>query len=170
VCRVPAAPRPHPGTRRPAPRGVVSGALAAAALAGCAPPPVTVAPAPSASDPVCAEVLLRAPEELAGAPRRTTTSQASRAWGDPPIVLRCGVEPPGPSPERCVAIDAGPGLAVDWLALESEDAWTFVTYGRVPAVEVVVPKAALAPAAQPTAPLVDLAPAVAATTAERGCL
>jgi hypothetical protein len=149
---------------------VLGGVPVAVVLAGCAPAPVTVAPAPSASDPVCAEVLLRAPGELAGSARRTTTSQASRAWGDPPIVLRCGVEPPGPSPERCVGIDPGPGLAVDWLALEAEATWTFVTYGRLPAVEVVVPKAALPGGTQPTAPLVDLAPAVAVTAAERRCL
>lgn len=139
----------------------------AAAVAGCSPPPVTVAPAPSASEPVCGDVLLRAPEELVGLARRPTTSQATRAWGDPPIVLRCGVEPPGPSPERCVRIEDG--TAVDWLAIEGEDAWTFVTYGRVPAIEVIVPVGERGEA-QPTAPLVDLAPAVAVTRVERTCL
>ena len=108
---------------------------------------------------------------LLGLERRTTTSQASRAWGGPdPIVLRCGVEPPGPSTERCIGIEDASGDSVDWLALQAEDAWAFVTYGRVPSVEVVVPVAALAIDGQPTAPLADLGYAVSATTVERTCL
>jgi hypothetical protein len=140
-----------------------------AALAGCA-APATVAPAPDASDPVCAEVLLRSPHVLLGLERRPTTSQASRAWGDAPVVLRCGVEPPGPSPERCVRIEGVGGDVVDWLALEGEDSWVFVTYGRSPAVEVTVPFAVLPDGAQPTTPLVDLGPAIAVTQVERTCL
>ncbi len=140
------------------------------ALVGCA-IPVTVEPAPSASDPVCGVVLQLAPEVLAGRERRTTTSQSSRAWGeDDPTVLRCGVEPPGPSPERCVRVTDAAGDDVDWLALEGADRWTFLTYGRVPAVELTVPFAALADGAQATATLVDLGPAVDATAVERTCL
>ncbi len=157
--RAPLGPRGH---------GVLA-AVVALGLAGCA-APVTVEPAPTASDPVCGEVLLRAPLELVGLERRPTTSQASRAWGEVPIVLRCGVEPPGPSPERCVRIEGTAGDVVDWIALEGEDAWTFVTYGRVPAVEVTVPFAALPAGGQATAPLADLGPAVGVTTIERTCL
>lgn len=146
-------------------------ALVGALVGGCSgADAVVVAPAPSASAPVCAQVLLLSPYELLGQERRTTTSQASRAWGDPPIVLRCGVEPPGPSPERCVRVTSDDGESVDWLAVEGDGAWLFVTYGRTPAVEVVVPTGALPPGAQPTAPLVDLAPAVGVTAVERTCL
>lgn len=148
---------------------LVTVAAAVLAVAGCA-APVTLQPAPHASDPVCAEVLLRAPQDLLGHERRTTTSQASRAWGAGPIVLRCGVEPPGPSTERCVRIASTEGDGIDWIAIEGPDAWTFVTYGRAPAVEVVVPLAALGEADQPTAPLVDLAPAVATTAQVGSCL
>jgi hypothetical protein len=141
-----------------------------AVLAGCA-SPVVVAHAPHAGDPVCGVVLQRAPVDVAGLSRRTTTSQGSRAWGsDHPVVLRCGVEPPGPSPERCVRIAGDDGSAVDWLAIEDDDAWTFVTYGRSPAVEVTVPRAASTEAGQPTAVLVDLAHAVSATAVRRTCL
>jgi hypothetical protein len=139
--------------------------------AGCSgPEAVVVDPAPTASDPVCAEVLLLAPVELGGLARRPTTSQATRAWGDPPIVLRCGVVPPGPSPERCVRVTSPDGDVVDWLAIEGSQAWTFVTYGRTPAVEVLVPLGVLPPGAQATAPLVDLSPAIGVTTVERTCL
>ena len=145
-------------------------ALAGLALAGCA-PLVTVPAAPEASDPRCAVVLQRSPEVLLGLERRTTTSQASRAWGAPePVVLRCGVTPPGPSTERCIRVEDAAGGSVDWLALQAEDAWLFVTYGRRPAVEVVVPVSALGDDGQPTAPLVDLSYAVSATDVERSCL
>lgn len=165
VRRPAVAPAVAPAVRA----GVVAAGLAL--VGGCSgADAVVVAPAPSASAPVCAQVLLLSPYELLGQERRTTTSQASRAWGDPPIVLRCGVDPPGPSPERCVRVTSDAGESVDWLAVEGDDAWVFVTYGRTPAVEVLVPTGALPPGAQPTAPLVDLAPAVDVTTVERTCL
>lgn len=150
-------------------RGAAAGLAVAVLVAGCA-PAVSVAPAPSASDPTCAVVLQFAPQVLDGLERRTTTSQASRAWGETnPVVLRCGVEPPGPSTDRCLRVEGSTG-SVDWVAIEGETAWTFVTYGRDPAVEVTVPFAALGPGAQTTAVLVDLGPAVARTAVERTCL
>ncbi|WP_154794852.1 DUF3515 family protein [Occultella kanbiaonis] len=120
--------------------------VGAALLAGCA-TPASVEPAPSASEPVCADVLIALPDTLAGADRRSTTSQASRAWGDPAITLRCGVTPPGPTTDRCITAEAADGSTVDWVVAELADddtgsesgSWTFTTYGRTPAVEVVVP-------------------------------
>lgn len=152
--------------------------VAVAVLGGCA-SPVTVPPGPHAADPVCAEVLQLVPGELAGGEERSISSQATAAWGEPPVTLRCGVEVPGPSTERCITVESG-DTSVDWLALEGDDemvpehgrrdngAWTFVTYGRVPAVEVVVPTERGGD--QPTAVLVDLAPAIERTTAERHCV
>ncbi|GAB2599741.1 DUF3515 domain-containing protein [Pseudactinotalea suaedae] len=101
--------------------------------------PVGVDPAPSASEPVCAELLLELPDELGGQERRSTTSQASRAWGDPAIVLRCGVTPLGPTVEGCVTVASGDGTEVDWVVIEHEDHGSFTTYGRLPAVEVRIP-------------------------------
>lgn len=124
--------------------GILAAAVAATALAGCG-GSVQLEPAPYASEPICAQVLIAMPDELAGAPSRPTTTQASRAWGDPPITIRCGVEPPGPTTDRCVtAIDAA-GRSVDWVMREigdpevDENTWHFTTYGRVPALEVIVP-------------------------------
>ncbi len=156
----------------------VLGVLAVAILAGCA-APVNVPPGPHASDPVCGEVLQALPGVLADGEERSITSQATAAWGEPPITLRCGVEVPGPSTERCITVESGE-TSVDWLALESDDelvpehgrrdsgAWTFITYGRVPAVEVVVP--AERGGDQPTAVLVELASAVERTAVERECV
>ena len=123
-------------------RGLLAALTAAAILlagaAACA-QPVGVEPAPSASEPVCAELLLELPNELGGQQRRSTTSQASRAWGDPAIVLRCGVDPLPPTTEGCVNILAEDGTEVDWVVIEDAESASFITYGRLPAVEVTIP-------------------------------
>lgn len=146
-------------------------------LAGCA-SDVVLEPAPYASAEVCAEVLLTAPRALAGAERRTTTSQASLAWGDPPITLRCGIPPLPPVTERCVTITDGDGLGIDWIVHEDDPAgstsedgrgrFAFTTWGRVPAVEVIIPVEYAGSDA--TGILLDLAPAIERTTLERSCL
>ncbi len=150
-----------------------------AVLAGCGSAAVNVPPGPYAADPVCAEVLQQLPGEVADGERRSIASQSTAAWGEPPVALRCGVEVPGPSTERCITVESG-DTSVDWLALEGDDemvpeharrergAWTFITYGRVPAIEVVVP--AERGGDQPTAPLVEIATAVEHTTVERQCV
>lgn len=143
-------------------------------LAGCS-QPVPVPVAPYAGDPLCADVVLALPQELADLPRRQTSSQATVAWGEPgdPVVLRCGVEPPGPSDAQCVTADDG-FVAVDWLAVPGEEdadgdaPWTFITYGRDPAVEVSVP--ASVTAARSTSFLIDLGPAIAQVEQTRRCL
>jgi hypothetical protein len=106
--------------------------------AGCA-RPVGVDPAPSASEPVCAELLLALPDELGGQERRSTTSQASRAWGDPAIVLRCGVDPLPPTTEQCVGVTASDGTEVGWVVVEDDEQTRATSYGKTPAVEVTIP-------------------------------
>lgn len=126
------------GARR---RRISAAAIAIAllpALGACA-RPVGVEPAPSASEPVCAELLLGLPDELGGQERRSTTSQASRAWGDPAIVLRCGVNPLPPTVEQCVAVSASDGTEVGWVIVEDDDVTTLTSYGKIPAVEVTIP-------------------------------
>lgn len=85
------------------------------------------------------------PDELAGAEKRTTTTQASRAWGDPPITVRCGVTPPGPTTDRCIEAIDDSGRSIDWVMSDigdpeiGENTWRFITFGREPAIEVIVP-------------------------------
>lgn len=119
---------------------IVAGTLAiATSVAGCAHPYV-VDPAPYAADPDCARVMLAVPDTVGGLEHRGTTSQATQAWGDEyEIVARCGVEPPGPTTEQCIAVET-PAASVDWLMLETDDAWVGVTFGRSPALELTVPK------------------------------
>lgn len=139
-------------------------------LSGCAPTvPVTVAP--FATDPVCASVVLALPRSLGeGLERVDTDAQATAAWGDPraAVVLRCGVEPLGPTTERCQSVTTPQGPTIDWVVVEDDGDWTFTTYGRVPAVELIVPREV---AESRSTSFVDLlGPAVALTEQQRSCL
>lgn len=161
--------------------------LAVGALAGCS-AAVPVSVAPQATDPLCAQIVLATPTSLGdGLDQVRTTAQATRAWGEPgaAVVLRCGVEPPGPTTDRCVAYESPEGTSVDWLVVPStggtplptaggagpvggEADWTFTTYGRTPAVEVFVPAAVASE--HSTSFLDQLADAVVLAPQERSCL
>ncbi len=146
------------------------GVLAVGVLAACA-NPATVEPAPHASDPVCAQVLQSAPSTLDGQERRSTTAQSALAWGDPAIVLRCGAAPIGPTTEPCVTVGEEDGQSVDWVMREpdgeSEDL-TLITYGREPAIELLVPSQWAS--ADQTSILLALVPAVSQIPQTRECL
>lgn len=105
-------------------------------LPGCA-RSVEVSPAAAASDPACQKVAW--PEEVAGQRATSTTpdSPAAAAWSsgrDPAVVARCGVPVPGPTKDECLGVDG-----VDWVAQRLDDGMRFTTYGREPAIEVLVP-------------------------------
>jgi hypothetical protein len=179
---------PSRAPRRPV---VLLAALALGAaplLAGCA-QAVGVAVAPDATNPDCARVVLALPDTLAeGLDQQRTTSQATSAWGVPsdPVTLRCGVEVPGPTTEQCVTVETAGGSSIDWLVradaepADGADAadglaadpgssdWTFVTYGRDPAVEVHVPASVVAE--RSTSFLDALSVAVSKVEATRSCL
>lgn len=119
------------------PRRVLSALLVAAAaavLAGCS-PTVNMTPAPpDANNPACADVIVRLPDDVGGFPKRTTDAQSTAAWGEPTaLLLYCGVPVPGPSELPCVA----PG-DIHWLVEEVDAGFAFTTYGRDPAVRLVV--------------------------------
>ena len=118
---------------------IASALLLAPALVGCAHAEV-VEPAEYAGDPACADVMLAVPELVGGLQMRNTTSQATQAWGEEfPIIARCGVEPPGPTTDQCIAVETS-AASVDWLMREEDDAWVATTFGRSPALELTVPK------------------------------
>ena len=97
-------------------RRLVLACAGALVLAGCSQPWV-VDPAPYAADPDCARVMLAMPSVVGGLDVRATTSQATTAYGaEDPIVVRCGVEPPGPTLDSCVSVDAQTGKQ-DWLVV-----------------------------------------------------
>jgi len=128
--------------------------------------PAEPTPGPSASDPACLGVLKAAPATVldqhriaAGTPAVLGVAQ----WGSRAIVLRCGVTPTGPTTLDCITVDG-----VDWVVDDHGDPIRFLTYGRRPAVEVLVPlqygreNAAGA--------LVDVDPAVAGLPQTRRCV
>ncbi|WP_226344559.1 DUF3515 family protein [Agilicoccus flavus] len=120
-------------------RTVALVAVAAAALAGCASPVEAGVPA-GARDPGCARVAAAWPATVGGRERREVRADTPdgaagvAAWGDPAIVARCGVSPPGPTTNECLDVDG-----VDWVVERLEGGTAFTTYGRVPALEVLVP-------------------------------
>jgi hypothetical protein len=132
-------------------------------LAGCA-PTVALEPADDAINPICAEVSVRLPETVAELPSRETNAQATGAWGEPvSVILRCGVPSPAPTAELpCQTVDG-----IDWL-IDDADApnYVFTTYGRTPAVEVIVNYDVVSG----NAALTDLAPAVGRLPVEGACV
>ncbi|ROS61902.1 uncharacterized protein DUF3515 [Frigoribacterium sp. PhB160] len=133
-------PMSSPARRLRLPLLVALAALLAPAVAGCtAAVPMTAAA--DANDPDCAQVVVHLPEEVGpeSSPYdiRETDAQSTGAWGTPTaVLLRCGVEAPAVSDLPCYPING-----VDWLvdqAQDDPDTFVFTTYGRTPAVEVIV--------------------------------
>ena len=99
--------------------------------------PVPAAAAPGAAQ-ACRALAGALPATVQGQPARTVTPESDRtaAWGEPPIVLRCGVERPAalvPTSE-VYAVNG-----VDWFSQHLSNGDRFTTTGRVAYVEVTVP-------------------------------
>jgi hypothetical protein len=146
--------------------------LAAAGSVGCGTGAVDIEGgdvAPREDRAVCERLLADLPDEVAGLERRDVEPQDSlgAAWGDPAIVLRCGVGRPDPYDPMngCTTVDG-----VDWYIpleqLESNggDDLTMTTIGRAVAVELVMPGEHWPPAT----PLADLSGVVAEHTERTG--
>ena len=108
------------------------------------PAPITVAAPPSnaAAEAPCAQVLSALPVKLGPlAPRAVHTQPDSPfvvAWGDPPVVLRCGVARPAaltPRSSEVVFL-----LGVYWLPVQEKNSTVFTSVDRSVYVEVRVPK------------------------------
>lgn len=102
---------------------------------------VEVALPSGAGSSACAAAARAWPADVSGLSPVTTSpsSSAVRAWGDPAVVARCGVADPGPSTD-CLSVDG-----VDWVVSVLSDGARFVTFGRSPALEVLVPSVHAAP-------------------------
>lgn len=116
-------------------------------LSGCA-PIVAMDAAKDANNPLCADVIVRLPDVIEDSAKqdkgtdpagvwlkRETDAQATGAWGNPTsVLLTCGVPVPGPSTLPCATVKG-----IDWLR-DDQDApnYIFTTFGRDPAVQVVV--------------------------------
>ena len=119
-------------------------------------------PGEDANNPECANVTVRLPDTVADLAKRETNAQATGAWGSPAaVLLTCGVPIPGPTTLPCVSIND-----IDWIEDDSlAPLYRYTTYGRTPAVEVVIDSNAVSG----TTSLVDLGPAVEVLPVTGGC-
>ena len=107
-------------------------------------------------------MMLALPDAIGDAKLRKTNAQATAAWGDPSLViLRCGVNVPGPTTDRCVSVNG-----VDWVIKEGNPVWTLTTFGREPATEILMDPDKISSATV----LADLSPAAQKIKATRNCV
>jgi hypothetical protein len=104
-----------------------------ALLTACV-PTVPLTPAVNATDPKCAEIIVRLPKSIVDQPLRETNAQATGAWGNPTsVLLRCGVAQPAPS-ASCSTVNG-----IDWVVdVSGSPRYVYTTWGRSPATQVVV--------------------------------
>jgi hypothetical protein len=103
------------------------------------PVPVTAPPsAPAPVTAVCATLLGALPTTLDGRPSRPVSAAPERvvAWGDPPVVLRCGVPPVAVPPDTNKQFQIN---GVRWFAQTRGKNVVFTTTDRTVPVEVTVP-------------------------------
>jgi hypothetical protein len=120
--------------------------------------PVLEVPVPAATpetDAACPRFMTDLPVELAGQRSRPVRSDTpyAYAWGDPPIVLRCGVERPA------AFVEGGPQAfelnGVLWFVDDSDpDVFVFTVVDRSVYVELTVPSTLDSEAAITLSPLV----------------
>lgn len=124
-------------------------------LVGCAAP--VAVPTSEPPDPACVEVVGNLPDRVSNQERRTVEPDngTTAAWGDPPVVVRCGVaEPEALQPDSPLTEING----VTWFAEERSKGYVFTSVGMGPRVEVTVPDAY----APEGSVLAQLAPALSA--------
>jgi hypothetical protein len=120
-----------------------SGSGKPAAKSSGPPPPLTVSapPANTAAEGPCAQVLSALPVQLGQlAPRVVHTQPDSPnvvAWGDPAVVLRCGVARPSGFVPTSDVYNVG---GVYWLAQKQKTATVWTVIDRAVYVEVTVPE------------------------------
>ncbi|MGY1696957.1 DUF3515 domain-containing protein [Geodermatophilus sp. SYSU D00814] len=100
--------------------------------------PVEVPPPTPEADAACPALMGALPLDLLGEPARLVDSDTpyAAAWGDPAVVLVCGV----PQPE---GLDAGAGLLqineVTWFVEQSDEATVWTAVDRAVFVRVTLP-------------------------------
>ncbi|MGY1728711.1 DUF3515 domain-containing protein [Geodermatophilus sp. SYSU D01062] len=100
--------------------------------------PVEVPPPTPEADATCPALMSGLPLDLTGEPQRLVDSDTpyAAAWGEPPVVLVCGV----PQPAGLVA---GEGLLqidqVTWFVEQTEEATTWTAVDRAAYVQVTLP-------------------------------
>ena len=131
---------------------------AVACLAGCGggPVPVDSPTLPRAAATACSALIEALPGTVGDEQRREVDGRFGAAYGDPPILVRCGVSRPAELMTDCLSVNG-----VDWYfqgeGKQDRIAWTV---GREPVVQVRIP----ARYGVSADPLVDVGPAVERAT------
>ncbi|MFF1377975.1 DUF3515 domain-containing protein [Streptomyces sp. NPDC058308] len=104
-----------------------------------------VVPSPAAKAAgLCRDLHEQLPEEIDGLGRTDPgpKSELTAGWGDPAIILRCGVQRPPEMIDPSYARDNGVRVnGVAWLLQKRDDgSYTFTTGARLAYVEVTLPK------------------------------
>jgi uncharacterized protein DUF3515 len=149
---------------------LVVGVLIAASLVGkqpLGPLGLATVPAPAAGSADCARLLAALPEQLDGGALGALDRRQLRApapagaagWGEPPVVLRCGLD----RPDDLTASSRLLGVSgVQFLDIPSGDTSTWVAVDRPVYVTVALP------ANSGSGPLQQLATVIARTLPQRG--
>lgn len=105
-------------------------------MTACGTDTVKASPADQAANPLCTKASRHWPATVANQKSRpvSTKSITVHAWGDPAIIARCGLTAPGPTSTGCLTVDG-----IDWVGTKLSDGGRYLTYGRSPAIEVLVP-------------------------------
>ena len=118
--------------------------------------PVDVPPVTPEADAACPALMRALPLELAGEPARRVDSDSpfAGAWGDPPVVLVCGVAPPAGYVVGVGTIEIN---GVEWFVDTTDpDTVVWTTVDRPVHVQVSVP------AATDSASVTELTPLIGA--------
>ena len=104
-----------------------------------------VVPSPAAKAAgLCRDLHEQLPEKVEGLERTDPgpTSELTAGWGDPAIILRCGVERPPEMIDPAYAAKNGVKVnGVAWLLQKRDDgSYTFTTGARLAYVEVTLPE------------------------------
>jgi hypothetical protein len=114
------------------------GLLLTLLLSGCAGSvDVDEYPTVPGTDLDCKALIADAPRRVAGQDSIEVPRQVAAAWGEPAIILRCGVEKPDALTPSSQCFDV---RGVGWLAESTADGYLFTTIGRTFHVSVEVPK------------------------------
>ncbi len=110
--------------------------LLALGVSACA-RPVDVSGSPS--DPACEPFLASVPVIVIEQRLRETipADASAAAWGDPPIVVRCGVDSPAAFDPSSAVIEVE---SVTWFPEPLSNGTLFTTIDRTPRIEVAVPR------------------------------
>lgn len=95
---------------------------------------------PGADTPACKALMPALPDKLAGASRRTLEGavDAVAAWGDPAVILRCGIDSPQELTCSAALVQVN---GVSWLQLTEDglDSTTYIAADRSVRIAVTVP-------------------------------